>query len=196
MTPSDRDLVERIMEREACAFEVLVQRYVEDVRRHVNRIVRNDTVADDLVQEVFLRVWTRAGQWTGQGPFRAWLLRIATNLTLNHLRSVRRRREQPLENPLSAIDGEDENQVPGWMIDTSTLGPDAALEQVERRRLLWHYVDELSEEKREVLRMVYDAEAEMREVAERLGVPEGTVKSRLHYARKSLARRWQDIENE
>ena len=80
------------------------------------------------------------------------------------------------------------------MMDAAALGPDAILEQVEARRLLWRFVDELPEEKREVVRMVHDAEMEIREVSERLGVPEGTVKSRLHHARKRLARQWQKME--
>ena len=196
MTRSDQVLIERILERESDSFEVLVHRYGQDIRRQVSSIVRDDAVAEDLIQEVFLRVWTRAAQWNGKGPFRAWLFRIATNLALNHLRTVRRRRERPLEIKPTALDEDGEDRVPGWMIDTSTLGPQAVLEQSEQRTTLRRFIDELPEEKREVLRMVYDAEAEIREVAESLGVPEGTVKSRLYYARKSLARRWQDIEKE
>ena len=52
------------------------------------RIVRSEPAAEDLLQEVFLRVWTRADQWTGEGTVRAWLLAIATNLALNHLRDA------------------------------------------------------------------------------------------------------------
>ena len=62
-------------------------------------LVRDEPAAEDLLQETFLRVWTRAGQWNGQGTFKGWLFRIATNLALNHLRTRRRRPEQPLELP-------------------------------------------------------------------------------------------------
>jgi RNA polymerase sigma-70 factor (ECF subfamily) len=93
--PSDQHLMGRVRERDARAFEALFERYGELIRRHLARITRDDAAAQDLVQEVFLRVWTRAEQWDGRGPFKAWLYRIATNLALNHLRSVRRRREQP-----------------------------------------------------------------------------------------------------
>ena len=190
MTRSDRDLVGRILKRDAHAFEVLFDRYADAVRCHLTRIVRDGSAAEDLQQEVFLRVWNRAGQWDGRGAFRAWLFRVATNLAFNHLRSVRRRREQPLEVPPEPEDEDEDPRVPGWMVDAAALGPDAVLEKTEQRRRLWRFVDELSEEKREVVRMVHDAEMEIREVAERLEVPEGTVKSRLYHARRQLAREW------
>ena len=161
MMPSDQDLMVRIRARDADAFETLFARYGETVRGHLRRILRDEAAAEDLVQEAFLRVWTRAGQWNGQGTFRAWLFRIATNLTLNHLRSVRRRREQPLEIPPERADEEDENPAPSWMVDASSLGPDALLEQAEQYRLLRRFIDELPEEKREVFRMVHDAEMEI-----------------------------------
>ena len=103
---SDQDLIERIRERDAKAFETLFARYTETIRRHVARIVRDDSAAEDVVQEVFLRVWTCAAQWDGRGTFKAWLFRIATNVALNHLRAMRRRREQQLEVPADEIDEE------------------------------------------------------------------------------------------
>lgn len=196
MTPSDESLIERVLERDAHAFETLFHRYSEMLCHHLTRIVRDRAAADDLVQEVFLRVWGRAEQWNGQGPFRAWLFRIATHQAFNHLRTIQRRREQPLEAPRPPADEEDENPVPAWMIDASTPGPDALLEQAEQRGLLRRFIDELPEEKREVFRMIHDAEMEVREIAEALRIPEGTVKSRLHYARRHLARRWRDIAGE
>src|ERR671932_347450 len=93
MTPSDPELLAQIRARDAGAFETLFARYRELVRRQAQRIVRDESAADDLVQEVFLRVWTRSEQWDGRGACKAWLFRIATNLALNHLRTVRRRRE-------------------------------------------------------------------------------------------------------
>ena len=114
---SDRDLVEQVLERDAHALETLFDRYGEMVHRHLVRLVRDSAAAQDLVQEVFLRVWTRAEQWNGRGAFKAWLYRIATNLALNHLRSIRRRREQPLEMADTWSEGEEEASVPAWMIE-------------------------------------------------------------------------------
>ena len=196
MTQSDRDLIQRILERDAHAFQTLFSRYGETVCHHLVRMVRDRAAADDLTQEVFLRVWNRAGQWNDRGPFQAWLFRIATNLALNYIRSVKRRREQPIEIPTDVNDEEEENAVPGWRIDASALGPDTILERAEQHRLLNRFVDALPEEKREVFRLMHDAEMEVREVAEKLGIPEGTVKSRMHHARKQIAREWREAQTE
>lgn len=193
MGASDAELLERVRGRDAEAFEALFARYRGSVGRFLARMVRDEAAAGDLGQEVFLRVWTRAEQWDGRGGVRPWLFRIATNLALNHLRSVRRRRELPLVPPRGDFE-EDESRVPAWMIDGATLGPEAALELSERRALLRRLVDELPDEKREVFRLVHDAEMEIREVADALAIPEGTVKSRLHHARRRLAREWERSE--
>ena len=190
---SDQDLIMRMMQRDAHAFEVLFERYEGMMLRHLIRIVGDEAAAQDLVQEVFLRVWIRGEQWNGRGTFRAWLYRIGTNLALNHLRSVRRRREQPLQIRDDWDEGdEDESPVPAWMIDASALGPDVALELTERRETFRRLVEKLPQEKREVFRLVHEMELSMRDAADELGIPEGTVKSRLYYARKQLSREWQE----
>lgn len=193
---SDQELISRIQERDATAFETLFARYSEAIRRHAARMVRDENAAEDIVQEVFLRVWTCAEQWNNQGEFRAWLFTIARNLALNHLRTVQRRRQQSLEIPADEIDDDGDesfSSIPSWLIDTASLKPDAMLEQAERYELLQRLVDELPEEKREVFQLFYESEMSLREVAVTLGIAEGTVKSRLHYAMKRLAQKWKEI---
>src|SRR5512138_2743720 len=120
---SDCELLKRIQVRDACAFEALLGRYRDTVRRHLVRMIRDLSAAEDLAQEVFLRVWTRSEQWSGQGGCRAWLLRIATNLALNHLRTVRRRRETPIGLPAEAT-WEDRPTAPPWNADQTALSPE------------------------------------------------------------------------
>ena len=194
MEQSDQNLIRKVVKRDAAAFETLFARHSASVRQHILSIVRAESAAEDLVQEVFLRVWIRAEQWNGQGEFKSWLFRIATNLALNHLRTVRRRRQEPLETPPDEFDDEDERPPdPDWMIDTSSRGPEVMVEQAERSQLLWQLIDELPQEKREVLHLIYQKEMALREAAMELGIPEGTVKSRLHYSIRHLAREWKEI---
>ena len=192
MTQTDQELVAGVVQGEQQAFALLFARYRATVRHHLLRMHRDEATADDLTQEVFLRLWRRAEQWQGEAAFNSWLLRIATNLSLNHLRTVKRRREQPMEvaAPIDAAEEEEDRVPPGWLIDASTNSPDGAIIRDERRRLLQGVIGELSEEKQEVIRMVYDAHMHTREVALQLGIPQGTVKSRLHHARRELARTW------
>lgn len=189
---SDGALMSRVCAGDAVAFETLYARHQASVRQTVAGIIREPHATEDLTQEVFLQVWTRADQWNERGAFRGWLLRIATNLALNHLRSVRRRRELPLEPPSETLPGEGSAPSPDWMIDHLTLGPERALELTAQKERLQRLLEGLPDDKREVIWMIYEAEMEVREVAQKLGIPEGTVRSRLHYARKLLARGWEE----
>jgi RNA polymerase sigma-70 factor (ECF subfamily) len=190
-TPPETDagLMERLRRQDAAAFETLFERYRELVRRRLLRVVPDPAAADDLLQEVFLRVWTRSEQWGG-GELSHWLLRIAVNLALNHLRAVERRRELPLD-PCGA-DSED-HAPPAWLVDRCALSPDEATLAAEGCDALLRLVDDLPPLKRDVVRLVADAGLAPHEVAELLGVPEGTVRSRLHHARKRLARDWREL---
>ncbi len=207
--PSDEDLACRIQARDEAAFELLFERYGEALARHLGGMVRGEWSAEeatqDLVQETFLRVWTRAEQWNGKGSFKGWLYRIATNLALNHLRSLRRHPAQPLpgedEGPWDEWSEEEDTQAPGWLVDAASYaevapGPDAALEQSEERDRLYRAINGLPEEKREVFRLVQEMELSIRDAAGRLGIPEGTVKSRLHYAQKKLSETLGDLPDE
>jgi RNA polymerase sigma-70 factor (ECF subfamily) len=194
--PSDAELLARICEHDANAFEALSARYRESIYRHVLATLHESSATEDIVQEVFLRVWLHAQQWRGQGNVKAWLFRIATNLALNHLRALRRRQQQPLELPDDLLDENDESTVPAWMADHSLPGPDTLLEEYERRQIFQQLVEELPAEKRVVFRLIYEHEMATRQVARVLGIPEGTVKSRLHYATRRLAHAWRYLQQE
>ena len=192
MERTDKELVVRVTRGEQEAFGSLFTRHRDTVYAHLLRITRDPAAADDLTQDVFLRLWRRSDQWQGEAAFPSWLLRIATNVALNYLRSVKRRREQPIQ-PNQSEEGEEEPEIPSWMIDGNALPPDEALAQNERRELLHREVAQLSEDKQKVFRMTYDAHMETREVARELDIPEGTVKSRLHHARRQIARSWREM---
>ncbi len=195
MDQSDQELIQQIQAQDTDAFAVFFDRYRELIYRHVMSMVRDTVVTEDLVQEVFLRVWTRAEQWDHRGAVKPWLYRIATNLALNQLRTQRRRPQQPLEAKTLNEGGEEEEiSVPGWMIDATALEPATRLEAAEQTQRLQQLVNQLSDDKREIFRLVYDAEMDLRSVADQLGIPEGTVKSRLYYSKKQLARAWQAEE--
>jgi len=197
MSLNDRILMQRVQTGDAHAFEALFGRYCPAIRAYLLKIVKTDAAADDLTQEVFLRVWTHACQWSEKGEFKAWLYQIATHQAFNHLRSASRHPQQPLHDPDELPAGEDEEYAfQSWIIDSSALEPDAAVEQAERQRQLLGLIEQLPEEKREVFNLVARMEMSIRNAAEKLGIPEGTVKSRLHYAKTWLGQGWQDLEDE
>lgn len=82
---TDDQLLEGIGKRDESAFDSLYDRYHDSVLRLARRIVQTAEPAEDVVQEVFLRVWQKSDQWNGRGSVNGWILKIATNISLNHL---------------------------------------------------------------------------------------------------------------
>jgi RNA polymerase sigma-70 factor (ECF subfamily) len=187
---SDESLMRRIQARDPGAFDALFARYADRVRRRIDAIVRSTASSEDLTQEVFLRLWTRAEQWCGAGSVAGWLVRIGTNLALNHLRHRRRHPQQSLDTARAEAGAQDE--PPAWIVDESADSPADLAERAERLERLRAAFDALPAAKLAVMRMVHEQQMDIRAVARELGVPEGTVKSRLHYAVRWLARELKD----
>jgi len=117
-------------------------RYRIAIRRHVESMIRDQMQAEDLTQEVFWRVWTRADTWDGRGSARAWLFRIATNQALNYLRTQRRRREEPLNPdrppPITSAEDPDFDFAADsmWPTDLITQGPEMWVALAEKHEEL------------------------------------------------------------
>ncbi|HTI15663.1 MAG TPA: sigma-70 family RNA polymerase sigma factor [Dictyobacter sp.] len=193
---SDQELMALVCQHDAVALEILLVRYREPLFRLVLSRVRDVDAAEDVFQEMSLRVWLHADQWSGNGSVKAWLSRIAINQALNHMRSAQQRRHVSLTLPVEMAEDEANAAVPDWMIDTATPEPVQLLEQHERGQLLRQLVEGLPADKREVFHLVHDADLEIKKVAEYLHIPAGTVKSRLYYANKHLAKEWRNAMSE
>jgi RNA polymerase sigma-70 factor (ECF subfamily) len=192
LNESDAEILRRIGLRDRQAFDALFRRYASRLRARLQRIVQDPVAVEDLLQEAFFRVWTRADRYQGRGPVAAWLYRIASNLALNHLRTARRRRELPLEAPEADDSDEQMATLSSRIAESSMPGPEAQFEQAELRREVERLVRDLPESKRDVLRLVHGQDLSVDEAAVALGVPPGTVKSRLFYGRRALEQRLRD----
>ena len=169
---SDEVLIGRIAAGDRLAMQVLYARHHVRVYRFVLRLVRNESMAEDLISEVFLDVWRQAGKFEGRAAVSTWLLAIARFKALSELR--RRPEEELTEETAEAIE------------DTADT-PETALEKKDKSELLRKCLTELSPEHREIIDLVYYHEKSVEEVAEIVGIPEATVKTRMFYARKKLA---------
>ena len=194
MPKSDEELITEVQAGDAAAFDELFARYEPVVRRRLRRIVQSAVAAEDLLQDVFLRVWTKSSTWTGSGPVGAWLQRIAFNAAMNHLRGSKRKWETPLRMPTTPADDDDEQSDGVYReLESSLPGPDTEAERSQVRGLVRRLINELPEAKREVMELVHGQELSIREVSETLGVPEGTVKSRLFYGKRAIEGRLKDF---
>jgi RNA polymerase sigma-70 factor (ECF subfamily) len=162
----------RIAGGDRLAMQVLFARHHVRVYRFLLRLVRNEATAEDLISEVFLDVWRQAGKFEGRSAVSTWLLAIARFKALSVLR---RRPEHELnEDVAEAIE------------DTSDT-PEVALQKKDKSGLLRECLGKLSSDHREIVDLVYYHEKSVEEVAEIVGIPEATVKTRMFYARKKLS---------
>jgi RNA polymerase sigma-70 factor, ECF subfamily len=170
---SDEILVEEIAAGSKPAMPTLFARHRTYVYRWLLRFVSSETLAEDLLSEVFLDVWRQAARFQRRSSVSTWLLSIARHKAL----SARRRRTEGAE-----LDEKIEATVADPADDQ-----EVALQEKTRDELVRRALTRLSREHREVIDLVYYHEKSVDEVAQILGVPPGTVKTRMFYARKKLA---------
>ena len=188
---NDRQLLQKIAgERDAQAFDALCERHREPLHRFLVGQTGSDSAgADDLLQETLLRLWLKADSYDGRGPVKAWLFRIAAHLAANYRRSLSRRRETRLTHSADADD--ESGAAANWERDNGDNRPEAQAVSHNRAAQFRGLINEMPEETRELLRLVHD-ENTTRDIAAALHLPEGTIKSRLHNARKRAARTWNE----
>ena len=176
----DSTLVERCLSGEAAAWEGLVRLHTRRVYSICYRFTGRDSDAQDLTQDVFLRVYRALGGFRStEGSFATWLTRLTRNLLIDHYRRTRNERvTDSIEEQLPRVEE-------GFV---SVNRPDAALAGREASELLQAALAKLSPELRETIILRDLQEMEYREIAVVLSIPEGTVKSRLNRGRAELAR--------
>jgi RNA polymerase sigma-70 factor (ECF subfamily) len=169
---SDEVLIGRIANGDRLAMQVLFARHHVRVFRFVLRLVREEATAEDLISEVFLDVWRQAGRFEGRAAVSTWLLAIARFKALS---TLRRKPEQELDDEAAAA------------IEDTSDTPDVTLEKKEKGEVIRQCLTSLSADHREIIDLVYYHEKSVEEVAQIVGIPEATVKTRMFYARKKLA---------
>lgn len=168
----DEVLIARIAGGDRLAMQVLYARHHVRVYRFALRLVRNEAVAEDLISDVFLDVWRQAGKFEGRSAATTWLLAITRFKALS---AMRRRSEAELDEETAAS------------IEDASDDPEVAAQKKDTGEILRKCMTALSSEHREVIDLVYYHEKSVEEVAEIIGIPENTVKTRMFYARKKLA---------
>ena len=169
---SDEMLVTRIAAGDKLAMQALFARHRGSVYRWLLRFVGNETVAEDLLSDVFFDVWQQAGRYQGRAALSTWLLSIARFKAL----SARRRRTHA-----------ELNEVIEATVADSADNAEVALEKKHEGEMLRVALTKLSPEHREIIDLVYYHENSADDAADILSIPRATVKTRMFYARKKLA---------
>ena len=168
----DVDLLARISKGDQQALKSFFLRHRSGVYRFIVRFTRNEAVAEELTNEIFLEVWRHANRYEGRSSPTTWLLSIARNRAIS---AMRKKREESWDDDAAgglADEGDD---------------PEVIAQKADKGAMLRACIGELSPEHAEVIDLVYYQEKSVSEVAEIVGIPEATVKTRMFYARKKLS---------
>jgi RNA polymerase sigma-70 factor (ECF subfamily) len=187
----DRDLLRRHLEGDSQAFEALVERYRRELFSFLSRFTGNAALAEDVFQETFLQLHLSAASFDQSRALKPWVFTIAANKARDALRSRARRRAAPLDAVVAGSDNERTSYVD--LMPSEIPPPEAHLANFETRRAVQSIVQKMPESLRLVLLLSYFHELPYRDIAEVLGVPLGTVKSRLHTAVKYFAGQWEAV---
>jgi RNA polymerase sigma-70 factor (ECF subfamily) len=181
--PADETLMLRYQQGDRAAFAQLVRRHQTALYNFALRQVRVQQQAEDVVQEVFVRVVQNAQDFKHEARFTTWVYTITRNLCIDHLRKRALRKHPSLDESRSE-EGE------GPTLGEQTADPRASVEReatgTELRERIARAVDKLPDDQREVFLMREVANLPFKEIADITGVPENTVKSRMRYALERL----------
>ena len=180
MSREDAQLVTRCLRGDEKAFEELLTRYRRPVYSICMRMVRNETDAEDLAQEVFVRTFNVLDRYNPSYPFSSWLYRITSNLCIDFIRK-RRKGIVSLDEPVSSDEGDMPRQIA-----SSKGDPERDLQTREMMAVLEEAVSNLPEPYRIIVILRHQEQLSYEEIADDLGIPLGTVKARIHRARNMI----------
>jgi len=180
----DAQLVERVQQGDQKAFELLVVKYERRVQRLLSRLVRDPAEIEDVTQEAFIKAYRALPQFRGESAFYTWLYRIAINTAKNYLAAKGRRPNTVGEFQNSDDDGEFFDAI-DVVEDNNT--PDALMHSRQVGEALNAAIDELPEDLRSAITLREIEGLSYEEIAEAMGCPIGTVRSRIFRAREAIA---------
>ena len=180
MIVEDKILVERCLKGEEKAFEELLNKYKNSVFSICYRMVRNQTDAEDLAQEAFVRTFSVLDRYDPSYPFSSWLYRITSNLCIDFLRRAKDGTVS-FDQPIEGAEGDMQRQFPA-----NVVMPDRKVESDEMMAALEEAIKVLPDHYRIIVILRHQEQLSYEEISENLGIPLGTVKARIHRARNMI----------
>ena len=169
----DRQLVTRVLEGDDAAFEYLFNRYRDAIYRLFVQRLGGVNDADDLLQETFIKVYINLHRYRPDYTFGQWVYTIARNTFIDYVR--RRQEDLPIDERFAAP-------------ATNSPPPEESFINLQQRRQIEHYLERLSPRYRELIVMRFFDEYSYEEIAAKLSLPLGTVKTQIHRAREQMCR--------
>ncbi|TDJ14393.1 MAG: sigma-70 family RNA polymerase sigma factor, partial [Deltaproteobacteria bacterium] len=195
--PADDEIVRRAQAGDHDAFRMLVERYQGRAYGLALRVLRDEEQAKDAVQDAFLKVYRSLDRFEGRAGFYTWLYRIVMNQCLDRKRRDKSDREVEWndESAAGVLNASESAASPAGR-DADREAPDVAIERSEIRQAVARAIDALPEDARRTIQLREIDGLSYKEIAEAMGIPKGTVMSRLHYARQRLRELLQETGND
>lgn len=169
------------------AYTYLVDKHRTAIFHIINRIVHNEDIARDLVQETFMKAFQSLATYRSEYRFSTWLYKIAANSSIDHLRK-KRIQALSLDRPVETEDGTMEIEVADY-----SFHPERELLRKQQRFSIEEAIDTLPDKYREVIIFRHKDDKSYEEIADLLGIPVGTVKARIFRARELLKKKLKNV---
>lgn len=190
--PTDESLMIRFQSGDRAAFTILVRRHQGPLFNFALRYLRSSPVAEEVVQDAFVRVVQNAAEFKHEARFSTWLYTITRNLCIDQTRKRALRRHPSLDEPKKAEEGD--GPTLGEQTADGKASVERAVVSLEIRERVAGAIDALPEEQREVFLMREVSNLPFKEIAEIVGISENTVKSRMRYALERLQEALSEFE--
>lgn len=187
MAVADDELIRQALDGDQRAYAELVEKYRGALFHIIVKMVRRPEEAEDLVQEAFIKAFGALKSYRFEYRFSTWLYKIAANCAIDYLRK-KKIDAMSIDRPVTTSDGEVQVELADW-----TYNPEETLYRQRQRISIAEAIDALPEKYREVIVMRHTEDLAYDEIANKLGVPVGTVKARIFRARELLKKELKGI---
>jgi RNA polymerase sigma-70 factor, ECF subfamily len=191
---SDEELIEIYRKREGewqMAFELILKRYQGPLYSFILRMVKNQTVAEDLFQEVFVSIIKALPSYRAENKLKSWIYRIANNLTIDHLRKTKRRKTSSIEEEI--IQKNDRALRVEDILVSPEESPEKIIEKKELKKTLLECLEELTAEQKQVFLLKHQGGLSFKEIANVMKCPLNTALGRMNMAIKKIQKRLVEI---
>ena len=186
---NETELIERLKQRDETAFKTIVEQWQDMVYNTILGIVQNDTEAEDLAQDVFIKVFEKVGTFKGDSKFSTWLYRIATTTALDHLRSRKRKKRFGFLQSLTGSAGDEKEQIPDFH------HPGVNLDNKERAAVLFRAIETLPDNQKAAYTLHKLEGLSYRDVSEVLNTTVSAVESLMSRANQNLRKQLEEYYN-
>lgn len=186
---SETELIEQLKQGDEAAFKTIVEQWQDMVYNTILGIAQNETEAEDLAQDVFIKVFEKIGTFKGDSKLSTWLYRIATTTALDHLRSKKRKKRFGFLQSLSGNSNEEKEQIPDFH------HPGVSMDNKERAAVLFKAIEELPENQKAAYTLHKLEGLSYRDVSEVLNTSVSAVESLMSRANQNLRKQLEEYYN-